>query len=122
MRARLYKNGTHNKIWILENNGKSEALEYLLDEVDERIRRTFNRQIAQTCEHGRISNSEKFNHLREDVYEFKTRVYRLLCFEVSGGYVLTHGLKKSKHETPQSEIRKAIELAKRFKEEGEFCD
>ncbi len=51
------------------------------------------------------------------IYEFRKGGLRLLCFEADGAIVVcSHVFRKQSRKTPESEVRRALSLKKRFDE------
>lgn len=69
---------------------------------------------------GNISNPEKFKALKgkDDLFEFKSKPHRFLCFilphQTPKSFIITHGFKKEKGDTPTQEIKKAVEIKRKL--------
>ena len=92
--------------YALCTNGKKPAKEFI-----ESLSRKKQIQLIVLLERmataGKISNPQKFSHLREKIYEFKSGQIRILCFQEGIAWVLTHGFIKKQNKTPRREIDKA---------------
>jgi hypothetical protein len=101
--------GNACEIYALEQNGKSELLEFLAG-IPEKERIPLMRALDWTAEQGLLRNERRFKRLTDEISEFKTHGgIRVLCF-MDGRriVVLTNGFtKKKKYD---SEIRRAENL------------
>ena len=126
MIARAYKKGTVKTIWMLyDDKGRCQHDEYLriLHNEDTQAFENAVSLLDRVCDHGPPRNTEKFKRLSGRVCEIKSYNVRLLCFEVSDGYVVAIGHKKSlKAARIQREILRTERLMKDFDERGAFDD
>ncbi|GBD99036.1 hypothetical protein BMS3Abin07_01067 [bacterium BMS3Abin07] len=75
--------------------------------------------LQRAAGYGSPRNEEKFKHLRDRIYEFKSYQVRILCaFDMGKIIILTHGFIK-KGKTPQGEIQKAVGLLNRLRQQEE---
>ncbi len=62
---------------------------------------------------GNINIKERFRKLRGKIYEFKVHPkVRVLCFQLSKVWLLTHGFNKETGTTPARQIKRAEEIMK----------
>ena len=88
-------------------NGTCHVREFI-EHLDEANTKKVFALLQRAAEGGLPRNTEKFRHLEEKIYEFKSYQVRLLCFLEKGRVVvLTHGFMKKKDRTPRAEIEKA---------------
>ncbi len=67
--------------------------------------------LQRSADNGPPKNKEKFNHLKDKIFEFKSYQMRLLCFFATDKVILlTHGFIKKKDKTPREEIERAKSL------------
>lgn len=90
----------------------------LLDEIKgnyPRDHRKLNRYIEYFSISGEIKDEDKFKHLQNYLYEFKTDNLRIFCLLMPGvqpkTIILNHYYKKQSKKTPSKEINKAQKIA-----------
>jgi len=90
----------------------------ILDEIKgkyPRDHRKLNRYIEYFGISGEIKDEEKFKHLQNNLYEFKTDNLRIFCLLMPGvkpkTIILNHYYKKQTKKTPSKEINKAQKIA-----------
>ncbi len=100
-------------------NERGEDLSYkyissLNEKEESKLISLFDFMLAR----GNINNTEKFKYLSDSdgIFEFKSDSHRILCFILDGlrpkSFILTHGFKKEKGQTPKKEIKKAEQIKK----------
>ncbi len=73
--------------------------------------------LERTGDHGTPKNTQKFNHLEGDLYEFKSFQDRLFCFfDGVGRIVITHGWKKKRDRATKEEIQRSFRLMKDYRD------
>lgn len=109
-------------MWFLvDSRGKCQATDYLLTletEAQDKVRALLDRVAA----YGGYRNEQKFRSLGDGIWEFKSGLARLLCFQIPGGYVITHGVDKPKSRALLREKKKALRLRNEFRESGEVLE
>jgi phage-related protein len=78
--------------------------------IDEQIR--LNALFEKMAAVGKIWNKQKFRHLEDAIYEFKSRQIRMACFQDGRAWILTHGFIKKGAKTPRKEIARAKSIRK----------
>lgn len=66
------------------------------------------------AETGKIFNTEQFRRLNDDIYEFKKKSNRILCFRVVNVWYLTHHYPKASQACPPGQIERAEEIRQEF--------
>lgn len=117
MRARPFVDGNY-PIWLLEDDDESGDAREDLTALDRRVFAKVVSLLDRTAEHGPPANEERFKRLRGPVCEFKVHGWRLMAFEIGGGFVVTEVSKKKKRLATQRMIDRTAALARRFSEEG----
>lgn len=60
---------------------------------------------------GKIHNREKFKHIADGLFEFKSFQIRMICFHRSDGEIIvTRGFRKKSQKTNKNEIAKALDI------------
>ncbi len=101
--------------YAVRSSGKMPAKKYLESLVKEdrfRLEALFERMAT----FGKVKNKEKFRKLEDEIWEFKSGQHRLLCFQVSNRWILTHGFLKKSGKTPRKEIERAIVIMREHTE------
>jgi len=93
-------------------NGKRLAMEYI-EGLGSSEWAKLAKSFMKIAHVGKIHNKERFRKLRGKIYEFKVypRV-RVLCFQLSKTWLLTHGYDKQTGDTPPRQIKRAEEIMK----------
>jgi len=91
-------------------NGNRPAKDFI-----ESLERPDHAKLMKSFRHmvcvGRIHNTERFRKLRGKICEFK--VYpkvRILCFQAGKAWLLTHGFRKERGDTPSRQIERAEDI------------
>lgn len=94
-------------------NGKKPAQEFYNSLPDEE-KDNFRVLADKLGEEGTITNTQKFKKLqtKEDIWQFSTYNYRLLCFKLKRCWFFTNGFPKTSQATPPRYIRMAIQIKK----------
>jgi hypothetical protein len=73
------------------------------------------RNIEILAERGEIRDEDKFKHIQNSIFEFKTKKLRVFCLLLKGvrpkTFILNHYYKKQGQKTPTKEINKAQRIA-----------
>jgi hypothetical protein len=104
------------KISVLVDGDRRPAIEFLEGLVDATQRR-FTHLFVETMEHGPPKGHERFRHLGDQIYEFKTHDgYRMYCFLVAAEkhVILTHGSKKEKPRVLRNQIVRAVQMRAQY--------
>jgi hypothetical protein len=107
-------------------NGVSEAMRYIetLAEKDQDKLAALFQRMADSG----VLSENKFKNLEDShgIWEFRSDEHRLLCFQDSRSWVLTHGFKKGGQKTPKGQITRAhtiraeyLESKKKYREGGD---
>ncbi len=94
--------------WYYTENGKLPALEYFnsLDE-DDRIKTLDLFKLMAT--EGKIYNQQKFRYEQDQIYAFKPKPHRFMCFFFVGQkIIITNGFVKKKDDLPAGEKARAL--------------
>lgn len=92
-------------------NGSIPAKEFL-DSLEKDAYNKFRALFDRMLEHGKIVNSQKFWKLRgnSELWEFKSKPYRIFTFQDGNTWFLTHGFKKDSDDTPPQEIKRGVDI------------
>lgn len=111
--------------WYYTQDGKIPALEYFnsLDD-DDKIKTLDLFRLMAT--EGKIFNKQKFRNEHDQIYAFKPKPHRFLCFFFVGKrIVVTNGFIKKQDDLPSEEKKRALryqrDYEKRFNS-GEYYE
>ena len=93
-------------------NGRMEAKEWL-DSATLQERAKFAHLFRSICNGGR-PREELFRHLDGPIWEFKKDANRILCFQVSNCWRLTHHYQKKSKKCPRSQMDRAKTIRNEF--------
>jgi hypothetical protein len=94
--------------WFFDENGKSQASEYF-EELDLSNKAKFLSLLKWMGDTGQIRNEEKFRNEGDQIYAFKPKPHRFLCFFFQGGkIIITSAFEKKKDKLPPPEKEKAL--------------
>lgn len=103
-------------ICAIIQNQKCYTLSFL-DSLAVNDQKKIVKLLQKTANDGPPKNEEKFKHLQDKLYEFKSGKVRLICFfDKNKVIITTHGFFKNSQKTPRSEIEKAEKLYKEYSE------
>jgi len=98
-------------------NGKRPALEYI-ENLNISDRAKLAKSFVKMAQVGRIHNKERFRKLggkSGKIYEFKIHPkVRVLCFQLSKTWLLTHGFDKETGNTPPGQIKCAEQIMNEY--------
>ena len=100
--------------YAVKRNGNMPAKDFISSLKTEN-RKEYLRLVALfglMANDGKIPNPQKFKKLKDEIWEFKSKKYRVLCFQQDNSWILTHGFKKQDRTKYGGEIRKATEIMK----------
>ena len=90
----------------------------LLDEIKGKYPKDHTllfRDIELLAVKGEIRNEDKFKHIQDSIYEFRTKNLRVFCLLLKGvrpkTFILNHYYKKQGQKAPTKEITKAQKIA-----------
>ena len=91
--------------YAVRKNGKREAKDWLESQPLE-LQDSFNVLFRRLVDEGEIHNETQFRRLKDQVWEFKKKIHRLLCYRSGNRTLLTHRIKKAggRGKCPPSEI------------------
>jgi hypothetical protein len=95
-------------------NGRKPALDFL-DSLKTGNKREQLRLVTLfdcMANEGKIPNPQKFKKLKGEIWEFKSKKCRVLCFQQGNSWILTHGFKKQDRTQYGREIKKAMKIMK----------
>lgn len=103
-----YKGSKYTVEWYYDPKGKSQAFEYynsLNREEKIKLLRLFKRM----GDAGEIRDKTKFNFEGDQIYAFKPKPQRFLCFFFTGKKIIvTNAFHKKQQKLPESEKEKAL--------------
>ena len=117
----LLLEGSKSEIYILKKNKEIFELEEFFKKIfpDKKKRKNaqdcFFRLFERTVDNGLIHNRKQFEKLKDNIYEFKCKGIRILCYLSGRKIYLLHGFKKQTQKTPRKEIEKAEAIIKELK-------
>jgi phage-related protein len=60
--------------------------------------------------HGQVLDEHSFHKLDDDIWQFRSGIFRVLCYIEEGKVILTHGFKKQSKKTPRRELSRAAAI------------
>jgi hypothetical protein len=91
----IYQGQSFTIEWFFSIKGESPALEYYKS-LDDEERRDFLFLVKRMGDSGKILNKTKFNYEGDQIYAFKPKPHRFLCFFYTGKkIIITHAFCKS---------------------------
>lgn len=107
----LYR-GHQFELYELVDNGRKLVSDFI-ETLAESDQKKMLALLKRSADHGLPQNIEKFRHIRDGLYEFKTFGVRLFCFLHKGKMIiLTHGALKQKQKGDPEQYDKAFRLLK----------
>lgn len=103
-----YKGKCFDIEWYFDENGKSQGLEFYLDQPVEEKRKILNlfRLIGDM---GKILDIQKFRSEEDKIYAFKPKPDRYLCFfSENKKIIVTNAFVKKSQKLPKKEKDKAL--------------
>jgi len=99
--------------WFYDSNGYSQAFEYF-ESTNQSQKRKFFILVKRIAEFGKIMDITKFRNEGDEIYAFKPKPDRYLCFFIKGKkIIITNGFCKRTDKLPQTEKDKSLK-AKEF--------
>jgi len=113
----IYLGAKFQLLAIIEN-GRCHVREFI-DSLNGSEQKKMYALLKSAADNGPPKNEEKFKKLNDDeLFEFKDFQRRIFCtFDKGKLIVLTHGFIKKSKKTPKSDIKRAKELLKLYREE-----
>ena len=109
-----YKGSEFTIEWYYDANGKSQALEYLMNLDTSNQQKVFY-LFKRLSDFGKISDKTKFRNEGDQIFAFKPKPDRFLSFFVRGKKVIvTNAFQKKSNKLPKDEKRKALEFRKDY--------
>lgn len=106
---RVVKRGGEWELLAVERDSRC-LLNDFLNKVSQSHEYDFSRLQSvfdRLSETGPLKNQEVYKPLRNELFEIKVGVLRILCFQLEKQILCTHGFIKSSQKTPIGEIRTA---------------
>jgi phage-related protein len=100
--------------WYYDTSGRSQAQEYF-DKLPSKQKRKLFYLFEVMGSEGIIQNEEKFRHEGDQIYAFKPKPDRFLCFFYRGGkIIITNAFVKKSDKLPPREKEKALRYRKDY--------
>jgi len=107
----LYR-GHQFELYEIVDNGRKLVSDFI-ETLAESDQKKMLALLKRSADHGLPQNIEKFRHIRDGLYEFKTFGVRLFCFLHKGKMIiLTHGIIKKRQKGDADAYEKAFRLMK----------
>ena len=103
-----YKGEKFTIEWYYDASNQSESLSYA-DSLDNEYKGKFAALLRLMGDRGEISNLTKFRNEGDQIYAFKIKPYRFLCFfQIGRKIIITNGFHKKQDKLPINEKKKAL--------------
>lgn len=100
--------------WYYDLNGKSIARDYFMELSFER-KKKFDYLIRRMGDAGKIQNEEQFKNEEDQIYAFKPKPDRFLCFFFIGSKIIvTNAFEKKAQKLPPQEKDRALRYRKDY--------
>jgi len=104
----VYKGQCFSVEWFYDSTGYSQAYEYY-ETTSLAQKRKFFILVKRIAEFGKIMDKTKFRNEGDDIYAFKPKPDRYLCFFIKGKkIVITNAFCKRVDKLPKNEKEKSI--------------
>ena len=111
-----YKGSKFTIEWYYTEDGKLPALEYFNNLNDEDKIKTLDLFKLMASE-GKIYNQQKFRNEHDQIYAFKPKPHRYMCFFFVGKKIIvTNGFVKKKDDLPPEEKKRALRCQKDYED------
>jgi len=111
--------------WYFNEKNKSISLEFF-EALSIKSQAKLFELIKLIADTGEIKNKEKFRNEGDNIYTFKPKPYRFLCFFFEGQkIIITNGFYKNTQKLPKNEKTKALDIKKDYElriKEGNYYD
>lgn len=100
--------------WYFSKDDESISLDYYKS-LDIRYRAKLFNLFKLMADTGEIKNKEKFRNEGDNIYTFKPKPYRFLCFFFEGKkIIITNAFYKNTQKLPKNEKAKALNIKKDY--------
>ena len=104
----IYQGAKFTIEWYCDCKGKSSARDYFDTLLFER-KKKFDYLMRRMGDGGKIQDEEKFRHEGDQIYAFKPKPDRFLCFFIKGAKIIvTNAFEKKADKLPPQEKEKAL--------------
>ena len=104
----VYKGQCFTVEWFYDSSGYSQAFEYF-ESTSQSQKRKFFVLVKRIAEFGKIMDKTKFRNEGDEIYAFKPKPDRYLCFFIKGKkIIITNGFCKRTDKLPKNEKEKSI--------------
>jgi hypothetical protein len=102
--------------WYYTEDGKIPALAFF-NSLDDDVKIKTLDLFRLIATEGKIYNQQKFRNEHDQIYAFKPKPYRFMCFFFVGKrIIITNGFIKKKDELPAEEKKRALRCQKDYEE------
>jgi phage-related protein len=103
-----YEGNFYTIEWYVDESGKSQALDYLMELNPEMQKKVFY-LIKRIGDNGKINDITKFRNEGDNIYAFKPQPDRFLSFFVKDKtIIITNAFRKKTDKLPENEKTKAL--------------
>lgn len=104
----IYEGDYYILEWYFDSRGKSKPLEYFEDLTLEQQKKAFQ-LFKLIADRPKFFNKEKFNYEEDQIFAFKPKPDRFLCFFYQGSKIIvTNAFEKKTDKLPSREKEKAL--------------
>lgn len=116
----VYEGQKYKVEWYFTEGGTSPALEYYNNlEQNQRIKLLY--LIKRMGDFGKINDTTKFNNEGDQIFAFKPKPDRFLCFfERQGKIIITNAFCKKQQKLPKNEKERALAYKKSYEKRVEM--
>lgn len=107
-----YSHGVHYRVVCAQKTNGTMPAKKFIESLDKIARTKILRLFDLLCQNGKIMNTQKFKKLHSDseLWEFKSKPYRIITFRDGNTWFLTHGFEKDSDGTRQEDIDKGKKI------------
>lgn len=106
----IYQGACFTVEWYYDSRGKSQAKDYF-DALPFERKKKFDYLIRRMGDSGKIQDEEKFRSEEDQIYAFKPKPDRFLCFFIKGAKIIvTNAFEKKTQKLPPREKERALRL------------
>jgi len=109
----VIRSGEIKDIYAIKEKGKCPCRDYM-DSLDEGTLIKLEAVMETMATRGRVANTQKYNPLRDGIYEFKAKKARVFCFHHGNSVICTHGVDKPKPKQLEVQLKKAKKKRSQF--------
>lgn len=111
-----YEGEAYTIEWFFDESGKSQSHDYA-EALSIKEQAKLLSLLKLMGDKGQILNKEKFRSEEDQIYAFKTKPHRFLCFFIKGKkIIITNAFHKKQDKLPPNEKARALEYKKSFEE------